>query len=263
MNSLLRIIIAIVLLGILACFIYIGYQLSWTGFQGYLNNKEEFIPAKKLWDWMQLLIVPVILAGGAWLLNKSQKKSEQLIEADRQRQKALEDYFDCLTDLILEKNLRDICKNQEARSIARTRTLVLLNNLDPGRKGQALQFLYESGLINKNPIIRLTGANLNNARLDGATLIGAELRGVFFKNAHLRGANLTEADLRGSDFSRADLSESIMMHVNLRQTIFNEACLRKADLQNAITKETDFTGADLIDTIGTNELNLPDGVRYG
>jgi hypothetical protein len=155
MKTLFKAVIAFLLLSALGYFIYKGYDQTWTGLQGYTNNKGDFIPPKKLWDWLQLLIVPILLAVGIWWLNKSQKKSELQIETDRQRQKTLEDYFVCMTDLLLKEHLRDSCNNQESRSIARTRTLAVLRILDGSRKAQAIQFLYESRLISKNPIVQL------------------------------------------------------------------------------------------------------------
>jgi len=242
-------VIPLLLISALAIYtIWLGYDQTWTGFQGYINNREEFVPPKKLWDWLQLLIVPLLIAIGVWWLNKSQKKSEQKIETDRQRQNTLEDYFVCMTDLLLKENLRDVNKNRESRSIARSRTLVVLRVLDGDRKGQALQFLYESGLIDKNPIVRLDGADLKEANLDWATLRGCELRGVYFNKAQLRGANLENADLRGSDFSAADLTEAYMVNANLEQAILRKSNLCKANLKGAILEDADLAGADLTGT---------------
>jgi len=77
------------------------------------------------------------------LLNKSQKDTElkiaemrraeeresaeqranvdKEIERDRQQQKALEDYLDRMTDLLLKNRLRESSPSDEIRSIARTR----------------------------------------------------------------------------------------------------------------------------------------------
>lgn len=78
---------------------------EWTGFGAYTNPKGEYVRAKTLWDWMDLLIVPIALAIGAWFLNKSEKNRELIverqraelereIETDRQRQGLLESYLD-------------------------------------------------------------------------------------------------------------------------------------------------------------------------
>jgi hypothetical protein len=49
----------------------IGYALPGTGF-GQTEVKEGVTPSKTLWDWMDLLIVPVVLAIGGYYLNSSQ-----------------------------------------------------------------------------------------------------------------------------------------------------------------------------------------------
>lgn len=238
-----------VLWGLFAiCALYVaiqyGYDQSWTGFQGYTNNKGEFIQAKKLWDWLQLLIVPVILALGAWLLNRSQKKSEQRLETDRQRQRALEDYFECMTDLLLNHGLRKRDKD-EVRSVARTRTLAALRTLDGERKAEALQFLYESGLISVDPIISLTGADLSEANLVGSTLRKAEIRGAHFQNADLSQAILDEALLTGSNFSGACLQDASMNNAYLVQATFDDADLRRASMRRANLNEATFRNAEL------------------
>ncbi len=245
MKVLTKAVIPLLLISVLVYAIHVGYDQTWTGFQGYTNNKGEFIPPKKLWDWLQLLIVPLLIAVGVWWLNKSQKKSEQQIETDRQRQKTLEDYFDCMTNLLLKEHLRDVSQNQESRGIARTRTLTVLGVLDADRKSQVIQFLYESGLISKNPFVQLYGADLRGAKLTWAALRGCELRGVYFNKAQLSEANLEDADLRGSDFSMADLTATNMTNANLEQAIMRKSRLRKTDLTGAILEDVDFTDADL------------------
>lgn len=235
MKMVYKTIVALLLILVLGYLTYRGYDHQWTGFQAYINNKGELVPPKKLWDWLQLLIIPTILAVGVWYLNRSQKNSDQQVETDKQRQQALDDYYDCMTDLLLKENLRDPNNCKESRSIARTRTLAVFRILDTNRKAQALQFLYESGLINKGrPIVQLVGADLNGAQLDGATLQSAELRGLYLTKAHLRGANLRDADLRGSNLTKADLTEACMINANLTQSILKGAKLRNADLTGTI-----------------------------
>src|SRR5829696_5238699 len=50
--------------------IRLGYQYEWTGFGAAVVQKpgdKEIRPRKTLWDWLGLLIVPVVLAiGGLW-----------------------------------------------------------------------------------------------------------------------------------------------------------------------------------------------------
>src|SRR6266516_8072436 len=72
-----------------------GYRFnwSWTGFAG---DKEKY---KTLYDWMQLLFIPVVLAvAGFWFNHRERKaaelraESEQEIASDNQREVALQEY---------------------------------------------------------------------------------------------------------------------------------------------------------------------------
>jgi uncharacterized membrane protein YqjE len=112
---------------------------------------------KTYWDWMDLLVIPIVLAIGAWWLNKSERETEREIaekgrEEDRRiadanhaedrrtadesrHQVTLEAYFDRMTELLLKEGLRKSQEDDEVRSIARTRTLAVLRSLDRKRKG--------------------------------------------------------------------------------------------------------------------------------
>src|SRR6266851_4202035 len=57
-----------------------GYKLNWgwTGFNG--SNKSS----KTLWDWMQLLFIPVVLAvAGFWFNHRERKAAELRTENER------------------------------------------------------------------------------------------------------------------------------------------------------------------------------------
>ncbi len=198
---------------LLAAIVVVGYWAIypddsplWTGFGAY-DEQANGPRAKTLWDWFELLIIPIFLIIGAGWLNKSQKDNEREIETDRQRQTTLDAYLNCMTDLLLKEDLQTPTKF----SIARTRTLTVLHGVDDGRKAQVLQFLYEAGLIDKKPDIPLTGANLQSANLDNANLSNVEIRGTYFNNCSLRNATLVKSDLRGSDFSNADLTLGVRL----------------------------------------------------
>jgi hypothetical protein len=217
--------------------VYNGYSFHWTGFGRSVDSKGDIVPAKTLWDWLDLLVVPLFLAIAAWLLDGSRKASEARVEADRQRQKTLDDYLECMTSMLLARSLNAQETSESARGIARTRTLAALRSLDGGRKAQLLQFLYESGLIGPSPVVQLNGADLTGAEMDEAVLRNAELRGVHFEGASFRNATLTGADLRGSDFSRADFTGATMDGTNFTQAILVDAVITDSALGAAITDQ--------------------------
>jgi len=152
------------------------YNWKWAGLHG-----------KTFWDWLQLLIIPAVLALGGYLFNyttsRNEQKTTQLrdqterdISSDNQREAALQAYIDSMSALLLEKKLRESSEDDEVRKIARVRTLTVLPRLDGRRKRSVVQFLHESGLIDKDKkIIDLSLVDLSGARLWGANLSAADL----------------------------------------------------------------------------------------
>ena len=239
-----KILILLICLALLVLIITIAYWAlfpenspTWTGFDSY-DETTQGPRAKTLWDWLDLLVIPIFLALAAWWLQRAENKRTQELEADRQQQTSLDSYFDFMTELLSNNNLQTADKDRY-RSIARTRTIALLRLLDGERKSQVLQFLYESELINEDPIVQLRGADFRSCNLKGASLQNAELRGVYFEYSDLEGSNLSEADLRGSDFSFSNFSNANLDDTNLHQ----------ANLSGAIFHNTDLTSADISQTI--------------
>lgn len=261
----------------LQCILVIGLWLTlgWLTWRAYKSSNMGF-DNKTFWDWMQLLIVPVILAIGAWWLRKSERETEQgiaernreedrAIANDRRHQTTLEAYLDRMTDLLLENGLRESEESDEVRSIARARTLAVLWSLDKERRGQVVQFLHESRLIALDPIIELANANLlsvdlswanlaeanlSDAYLSAASLAGADLRGADLRHTHLEGAGLSAASLAGANLSRAnllraDLSRADLTGANLSRAYLDGAYLDRCDLSSANLNGAYLSGAGL------------------
>ncbi len=292
---------------------------DWTGFNGgypktttkdtvfngkIVNGQKttdyEQAPAKTFWDWLQLLLVPLLLAIAGVLFNQIQKdreqraideraerekreteqraerekreteqrakieretaetrdKTEREIAADNQREAALQAYLDKMSELLLEKKLRESAKGDEIRKIARVRTLTVLRGLDTTRKASVLHFLHESDLLDKNKlIINLNGADLSDADLSGADLSGVDLSGVDLSGVELEGADLSGADLSGADLSGAILGVSYdqisfgrvanLSDADLSRALLSGADLSGTDLSGAILSRADLSDADL------------------
>lgn len=99
---------------------------DWTGFG---KHDPNILRAKTLWDWMELLIVPIGLAMIAIWFNQKRRDTELEIASDRLRGEALQLYFDRMSDLLLEHNLYKADKNNDVRFIARARTFSTLSVL--------------------------------------------------------------------------------------------------------------------------------------
>lgn len=240
--------------------IFLGYwfKWDWTGFNGHVGpNVQQYQPAKTLWDWLNLLgvlaIPAVVGLGAAWYTAQQGKVSDRE-NTNNQRETALQAYIDKMSELLLHEKLRNSAEEDEVRKIARVRTLTILPRLDADRKRSVLQFLYESGLIDKDEhIIDLQGAYLSGANLRGTDLQGAELGGSNLREADLREANLEQADLRGADLHKANMGllySSLTMHgySDPRGTRLNKAVLSGADLSEADLRSANLSEASMYST---------------
>src|SRR5512146_151318 len=107
-----------------------GYRLhwAWTGFgsQRYARiENHDIYRGKTLWDWLQLLIVPSVLASMALLFNVWNASTQRVIADDNQREAALQAYFDKMSELVIAQSQGDPAKNPGIQVVARTRTFTL------------------------------------------------------------------------------------------------------------------------------------------
>lgn len=234
---------------------------KWTGFQD-----------KKGWDFLQLLIAPLLIAGIGFGLQdsvkqrdiqqqKADKEREQSIAEDRAKEDTLKKYLDQMEDLLkaglLNINMRSKNSYDSYKSdqfiIAQTKTVLAIQLLDRNRQQLVIQFIEASGFNNtskktdpekptewgKTDRVLLYKAQMRKANLVGSDLSGTALVGVYLRDANLgcdkngQCSNLSSSDLRG-----ADLTNAILTGANLRETNF-----RDADLSNTDIKDANFSGA--------------------
>ena len=164
----------IVLVGLIGLIIA-GYRLNWdwTGFNQRIGPQvQQYQPTKTLWDWLQLLIIPLVLAVAALLFNRATTRTEQKIALDKQREDLLQAYLDRMSELLLEKSLAT-SPSEEARNVARVRTITILFQLDARRIGYVFAFLREAGLMSTEPnssMVSLSQASLDKINLSQANL---------------------------------------------------------------------------------------------
>jgi hypothetical protein len=222
-----------------------------------VRAKNTGFETKTLWDWMQLFIIPLFLAGGAIILNRSEKNIERQraeergnlereIAIDRQQEAALQSYLDRMTELLLKEKLRT-ARNKEVRNVARIRTLTVLRGLDGTRKGFVLRFLYEAGLITKErPIVDLDRADLRSANMQDVNLQDVSLIGCNLKNANLLYANLNGAILSRSNLSSVNLFGANLQRADLREANLQDADLKVANLESAIIQMVALSRARML-----------------
>jgi hypothetical protein len=150
--ALLGVVIGLTIVIIAVC----GYlfRLKWTGMV-----IEPNFPRRTFWDWLSLLIVPVVLALGGYFFTRSenwrtredadrQRSSDRQIADERRQDDTLQAYLDGMSQL-LTAEARPLHRAQLGDSlstVARARTLTVLTRLEGERKGSVVRFLYESGL---------------------------------------------------------------------------------------------------------------------
>ena len=238
--------IALVVL-VVALLIRAAYTQVWTGFG-----------PKTLWDWMELFIVSLVLAGGALWFNTQERKAERKTANERQWEAALQSYLDQMAKLLLGEELleKKDAKGEPVFDVAQVRTTTALRTLNGGRRNIVFQFIRDADLAGSLLVgaslseadlhdtdlrkISLRKAKLRSSNLSGANLNHANLSEANLNRANLSGAHLLLADLTGANLNRANLSGAHLLRSNL-----SGADLTLADLTGADLSEADLSGADL------------------
>jgi len=257
-------------------------QWGWTGLGPYVvakNPKNDVQRYKTLWDWLQLLVIPVVLAVAGYRFNSAQQRraNERADELERraderahnkEQETILQTYLDQMKDLLLHENLLEP-HNEKVRRVARVQTSTTLRRLDKQRNKIVVGFLYGSRLIDKDDtIVGLVDVNLRKADLTMTDLHGANLTGALLMEANLssailRGAklgwhqqgtaehyfiartNLQKAVLRNTDLTGADLDLCYLGDADLSDADLSDANLSGADLHGAKLNRTKLIGANL------------------
>ncbi len=179
---------------------------------------------KNIWDWAELLFVPlVLLIGGAWLTNYQSEKQnnielvritqQNLIEHQRNNINILNNYRRSITDLMLN-GLLESGGDSKVKLAAQALTISTLPQLDGERKGQLIIFLYTAKLIIGNEpdialnLVDLSGAKLNGVFLQGANFRFSNLRDVDFRDARLKDVQFIDSDIARADFRGAFFVDS-------------------------------------------------------
>jgi hypothetical protein len=244
---------------------------EWTGLAVDTNY-----PKRKLWDWLKLLIVPVVLALGGYLFTRSENQRTQEVAdkertldreiADERRQDdTLQAYLDQIGQLLLDKErpLRQSKKDDEVQTLARARTLTVLASLDGRRKGTVVQFLYESGLIDRgNRVVRLHGADLAGINPPKVIQRLDVVKTVSIQGTKVEVLRIVGANLQGAILEEVNLTEANLLYANLREANLKNASLNGANLSGARLAEANLLGANLAG-VHFNKTNLSRGLPSG
>ena len=244
-------------------------------------------------NWLELLIVPLVLVGIGLLFEMQQadrqeatEKQQQALEErraeaerelaeQRAQDEALQAYLDQMSQLMLDRKLLEAEPGDPVYTLAQARTSTAILRLDAEHNESVTRFLSDSGLAEDSEafprLLReitlshatLSGAHLPDADLRDADLSGADLSNALLDGADLRGADLKGADLRGADLRGADLGLAVhQTPVFLDVTDLSEADLSGAELTgaqlpNADLGDVNLSGADLHGAV-LHEADLSD-----
>ena len=253
----LKILLGVIVLALLVWLVFLrrntGLWPEWTGFGAYTGKLEADNRGKSLWDWMDLLIIPVVLALAALYINRQQRRNELTIEDNRAQDLFLQSYYDKMTELLISEKLREKEQGDEAIVVARARTLTTVRRLDGERKGMLLRFLYEANLLDaENPVMSLQTADFSKADLKNVSLVKICLKGANLQGANMEWANLKEANLQGADLRKANLHQANLHKANLQGSNLQESNLSKVYLREAILRYPDMPQASI------PEQHMPD-----
>ncbi len=106
-HRIVAIIIALVIAAVVL--IFVESLINGTGFNAYyttsttrtisgspttITRTETYQQGKTLWDWLQLLIIPLVIAVGGYLFNLAMSRNAQQNTTDNQREAALQAYIE-------------------------------------------------------------------------------------------------------------------------------------------------------------------------
>ena len=126
---------------VVVVFVFVAYWcgLEWTGLPGRpaAADSTEIAP-KTLWDWLQLLGIPVALAALAFFLSDAQTKRDQhredrrelrqqAINRDSERESTLRAYLAQMSDLMLDHHLLSN-PGKRVRRVARIATVTAVSS---------------------------------------------------------------------------------------------------------------------------------------
>jgi uncharacterized protein YjbI with pentapeptide repeats len=234
-------------------------------------------------EWLELLIVPVVLAlitvVFTWQQNERQQdletkrtnqaqnienqraEAEQDLAKQRAQDEALQAYLGQMSQLLLEKDLRGAEEGSVVRTLARARTFVVMQRLDAEHNQSIARFLSESKLIETDgtTISLLKGASLDHADLAGVNLENADLSGANLDNANLDNARLDNANLEGASVVGASMKYASVSHANMHNLFAFRVNLSGAELwdTNLSGPNTYLDGANLSDAY-LKSANLSD-----
>jgi uncharacterized protein YjbI with pentapeptide repeats len=209
---------------------------------------------KTLWDWLSLLIVPILLAGGGWWISHQSEQAQQRIADERYQQELFRGYLDQISTLLVENDLQSADEFSEVKTLAQSITATTLRELDSQRRNSLMLFLRSTGLATPLPGSNGTAGILSWASLENMDLSDTTMNAIDLNFARLTNSDLTNAYLGGG----SNLTNVKFINTTLKNTQFDDADLRDAVFAYTNLEDTNLTEAQLTQAKLCN-VRMPDG----
>lgn len=222
---------------------------------------------KTLWQWLELIGVPLTLAVLGYFLQRQERKrteaisrEQQKIADNKEKEEILQTYIDRLSSSLIDKNIfaigigteKSITPEQRALVdtylyVVRARTFSILRRFsgDSQRINSVIRFLRESDIFQKAEIPLSKTRKGGLLTLNDADLVGINLCHTDFRELNLRNTNLIKTNLSGINFFGANLSRANLSDVNLSGANLDFCTLTSAKLRDATSIRASFFSANL------------------
>jgi uncharacterized protein YjbI with pentapeptide repeats len=188
-------------------------RYEWSGFQN-----------KRGWDWLALLIVPVVLAVAVNFVQNDIAARQKDSDLSKAQEQALLEYFKNVKDIV-QKDIKgkDAKESNKMRSLSEENkklmtsfTKAILSEINGDQKRQVIDFLYGQNLIRCDDICgkSIYEKNIENlidlseANFEKANLSRMKLLNLYLPNVNLNEADFTKSNLDGATFKGSSLNKT-------------------------------------------------------
>ncbi len=259
-------VLILAIVAVVAGLLILGYANDWTGFGDYLSQSGEFQRARTLWDWLELLLLPLVLAGtlgglARWKWRNDRRQAELQLEHER------EIAWKKLKTEMEMADLRSISDREASELQARTDRVIAKDRLHEETLNAYMdrisELVLERGLrtsgsqeevrfvARARTLTALVGLDVDRKGtilefLYAAKLINLNDKvGDLMLQVDLVDTKRPPVDLIQADFSGANLAATSLRGADLQEVDFRMADLRACDLSGANLRGADLSDADL------------------
>jgi uncharacterized protein YjbI with pentapeptide repeats len=192
-----------------------------------------------------------------WKIAIMNQEARSKIAIDQYRNKLFLDYMKEISVLLKESN-SSLTSNSLTHTIARFKTLTVLQHLDGLRRRHVIRFLYEARQLtntNESNALDISTADLIDIHFDTSSwflhrgkisLAGVYLQNSTFDEIMLHNVDFSNATLHNVNFLTFGLSNVSFSTANLDNVIFSPARLSNVNFLNARLEDVSFLNATLL-----------------